>query len=271
MEYLKAIIIGIVQGFTEFLPVSSSGHIVLFQQILGLDLQTQDNLLLLILLHLATALSTIVVYRRDIVSIAHNLSTNSKEFARNYLLYIVVSMLPAVFVGLYLKQIMESLVMNLHVVAVSLMLTALLLLLAEWLNKRNKGNTDINLISSIVMGFSQALAALLPGLSRSGSTIATALLRGTDKEKATQFSFLMVLPLILGASAKMALEMISHPQGEHIHLNYLLLTVSFTAAFLSGLIACRWMVRIVKNAKLYYFSIYCGAVSVGLLIYLYVR
>lgn len=106
MEYLKAIIIGIVQGFTEFLPVSSSGHIVLFQQILGLDLQTQDNLLLLILLHLATALSTIVVYRRDIVSIAHNLSTNSKEFARNYLLYIVVSMLPAVFVGLYLNTLL---------------------------------------------------------------------------------------------------------------------------------------------------------------------
>jgi len=271
MEYFKAIIIGIVQGLTEFLPVSSSGHIIIFQQILGFDLESEGNLMLIIMLHLATALSTVVVFRRQIGLIIANAFVRGRRPEKTYARYLLISMIPAVIAGLFLKELIETLVHNLYVVASSLLATALLLLLAAALSERKSNHRNLTLKTTFVMGLSQAFAALFPGLSRSGSTIATALLLKTSKEEATQFSFLMVLPLILGASAKMLIEMVSIPLDGSFAFAYKSLLLSFIAAFLSGIAACKWMIKLVQDSKLYYFSIYCGAVSACVFIYRYMH
>lgn len=263
-EIIKALIVGIVQGLTEFLPVSSSGHIVIAQEILGLKYSDEDNLLFAIVLHFATALSTIVVFRKDIGQIFRGLFQFKWNKETRFALMVVLSMIPAALVGLFLKDTLEELFSNLRLVGFMLLVTATLLFFAD---KAKKTGKDITFRDSFVIGIAQAIAALFPGISRSGSTIATSILLGDDKSKAARFSFLMVLPLILGAAAKMYLDAETDGIASSGQFEVLPLLVGFIAAFVSGLLACRWMIAFVKKAKLTYFSIYCVIVGVFVVVY----
>lgn len=263
-EVIKAIIVGIVQGLTEFLPVSSSGHIVIAQEILGIQFDEEENLLFAIVLHFATALSTIVIFRKDIAQIFKGLFQfkNNEEF--QFSLKIVLSMIPAALVGVLLKDTLEDLFSNLLVVGIMLLVTACLLFFAD--KAKNTGKS-VGFKDSFIIGIAQGFAALLPGLSRSGSTISTSILLGNDKSKAARFSFLMVLPLIFGATAKMFLDA-SETGGLSIGTMPIgALIGGFLAAFIAGLIACKWMIELVKKAKLTYFSVYCVIVGSMVIIY----
>lgn len=267
-EILKAIIVGIVQGLTEFLPVSSSGHIVIAQEILNIHFDEDENLLFAIVLHFATALSTIVIFRKNILQIFKGLFQfkNNEEF--QFSLKIVLSMIPAALVGVLLKDTLEELFSNLLVVGCMLLVTACLLYFAD--KAKNTGK-DINYKDSFIIGIAQGFAALLPGLSRSGSTISTSILLGNDKAKAARFSFLMVLPLIFGATAKMFLDANEAGGLEISSMNIQALGAGFVAAFLAGLLACKWMINLVKKAKLTYFSVYClivGLIVIGYSLFL---
>ncbi|NLN32867.1 MAG: undecaprenyl-diphosphate phosphatase [Flavobacteriaceae bacterium] len=253
-EIIKAIIIGIVQGLTEFLPVSSSGHIVIAQEVLNIHFNEEENLLFAIVLHFATALSTIVIFRKDIAQIIKGLFQfqNNEEF--QFSLKIILSMIPAALVGVLLKDTLEELFSNLLVVGCMLLVTSGLLFFAD--RAKNTGKS-VGYKDSFIIGIAQGFAALLPGLSRSGSTISTSILLGNDKSKAARFSFLMVLPLIFGATVKMFLDA-SEEGGLSIgEMPVGALIAGFFAAFIAGLFACKWMIELVKKAKLTYFSIYC--------------
>lgn len=269
IEIIKALIVGIVQGLTEFLPVSSSGHIVIAQEILGLQFGEEENLLFAIVLHFATALSTVVVFRKDIAQIFKGLLQFKWNEELKFSLKIVLSMIPAALVGVLLKDTLEDLFSNLRLVGFMLLITAILLYFAD--RARNTGK-DVSFKDSFIIGLAQAVAALLPGISRSGSTISTAILLGDDKSKAARFSFLMVLPLILGATAKMYLDAStdSNAAGMWDNFDLMPLVVGFLAAFFSGLLACKWMINFVKKAKLTYFSIYCCVVGLFVVIYTFV-
>ncbi len=256
MDVLDAIILGVIQGFTEFLPVSSSGHLELGKAILGDNSIPEESLLFTVILHFATALSTIVVFRKDIVEIITSLLKFSWNENTQFVSKIVISMLPAVVVGLFFEEELESFFGgNIAFVGVMLLVTALLLWLAD--RSKNTGKT-VTFKNALVIGLSQAVA-MLPGISRSGATISTSVLLGNDKSKAARFSFLMVIPLIFGKIAKDILGGELTTQAT----NFTTLGIGFIAAFLSGLIACTWMIKLVKKSKLSYFSIYC--VLVGLL------
>jgi undecaprenyl-diphosphatase len=256
MDVLDAIILGIIQGFTEFLPVSSSGHLELGKAILGDNSIPEESLLFTVILHFATALSTIVVFRKDIVQISTSLLQFSWNEETQFVSKIVISMLPAVVVGLLFEEELESFFGgNIAFVGFMLLVTALLLWLAD--RSKNTGK-PVTFKNALIIGLSQAVA-MLPGISRSGATISTSVLLGNDKSKAARFSFLMVIPLIFGKIAKDILS------GELTTeaTNFTTLGIGFAAAFISGLIACTWMIKLVKKSKLSYFSIYC--VVVGLL------
>lgn len=265
-EIIKALIIGIVQGLTEFLPVSSSGHIVIAQEILGLKYSEEENLLFAIVLHFATALSTIVVFRKDIYQIFKGLFQFKWNEELRFSLKIILSMIPAALVGVLLKDTLEELFSNLRLVGFMLLITAILMFIAD--KAKNTGK-DIGYKDSLIIGIAQAFAALLPGISRSGSTISTSILLGNDKSKAARFSFLMVLPLILGATAKMYLDA-NADEATSFNFEFLPLFVGFTAAFLSGLFACKWMINFVRKAKLKYFSVYCTLVGLFVIVYTFI-
>lgn len=264
-EIVKSIIVGIVQGLTEFLPVSSSGHIVIAQELLGLQFDEQENLLFAIFLHLATALSTIVVFRKDIADIFKGLFQLKWNAESQFSLKIILSMIPAALVGVLLKDQLEEIFSNLLIVGIMLLVTAALLYFANRAKNTSKG---VGYKDATIIGIAQGFSALLPGLSRSGSTISTSILLGVDKSKAARFSFLMVLPLILGATAKMFLDM-KDEKGDFafVNLDATALIAGFIAAFLSGLWACKWMIELVKKAKLTYFSIYCLVVGIVVITY----
>ena len=256
MDVLDAIILGIIQGFTEFLPVSSSGHLELGKAILGDNSIPEESLLFTVILHFATALSTIVVFRKDIVQISTSLLQFSWNEETQFVSKIVISMLPAVVVGLLFEEELESFFGgNIAFVGFMLLVTALLLWLAD--RSKNTGK-PVTFKNALIIGLSQAVA-MLPGISRSGATISTSVLLGNDKSKAARFSFLMVIPLIFGKIAK---DLLSGELTTEA-TNFTTLGIGFAAAFISGLIACTWMIKLVKKSKLSYFSIYC--VVVGLL------
>jgi undecaprenyl-diphosphatase len=256
MDILDAIILGVIQGFTEFLPVSSSGHLELGKVILGDNSIPEESLLFTVILHFATALSTIVVFRKDIVEISTSLLQFSWNEDTQFVSKIVISMLPAVVVGLLFEKELESFFGgNIAFVGSMLLVTALLL----WLADRPKNTSKpVTFKNALIIGIAQAIA-MLPGISRSGATISSSVLLGNDKSKAARFSFLMVIPLIFGKIAKDILG------GELTTeaTNFTTLGIGFIAAFSSGLIACTWMIKLVKKSKLSYFSVYC--VVLGLL------
>ena len=250
MNELVALLLGVVQGLTEFLPVSSSGHLELAKALFQTDFVAKESLLFTITLHGATALSTLVFFRKDIGFIFKELLTFKPSPSFYFSLHIIISMIPAVIVGLFLEDLITKLFdQNILLVGAMLLLTGVLLGLADRAKSTLK---DINAKSAFIIGLLQAVA-ILPGISRSGATIATAVLLGIDKEKAARFSFLMVVPLIVGSMAKSILD----ADSIEADTSLLPLIIGFIAAFFTGLAACKWMINIVKKAQLKYFSWYC--------------
>lgn len=270
MSVIEAIILGIIQGLTEFLPVSSSGHLILGEHLLGV--QSNEKALFIIVVHAATALSTIVVFRKFIAKLIWDLLKFSWNDSYNFTLFIIVSMIPAGFVGFLLEDSINSFLENpandlilLVVVGICLFITGILLLVSDTL-KSKKG--ILNYWKSLVIGVAQAIA-ILPGISRSGSTIATSLLLKINRAKAARFSFIMALPVIFGAMLKKLIDLFDGSQGVSLEerVNWLPLLIGFTAAFFSGWLACSWMIKLVKRSKLKYFAFYCfaiGLLSLGL-------
>ncbi|MGS2762814.1 undecaprenyl-diphosphate phosphatase [Sinomicrobium sp. M5D2P9] len=260
MDIIDAIILGIIQGLTEFLPVSSSGHLELGKAIIGDNSIPEESLIFTIVLHFATALSTIVIFRKDVLEILKGLFRFRWNEETRFSLKIIVSMIPAVFIGLFFEQQLEQLFgENIQLVGFMLLITALLLFLADRAKDTSKNVTYSN---AFIIGVSQAIA-MLPGISRSGSTISTSVLLGIDKSKAARFSFLMVVPLILGSIAKETIYgKISYDSQQFIPL-----AAGFVAAFISGLLACTWMIKLVRSSKLTYFAIYCLVVGAIAIVY----
>lgn len=263
MEVIDAILLGIIQGLTEFLPVSSSGHLELGKAILGDNLVPEESLLFTVVLHFATALSTIVVFRKDIYDIIKGVFAFKWNEDTKFVAKIAVSMLPAAIIGFTFESELSALFGgNIKLVGFMLIITALLLYLAD---KAKNTNKKVSFSNALVIGFSQAIA-MLPGISRSGATISTSVLLGNDKTKAARFSFLMVVPLIFGKIAKDILS------GELTYdsQNFSALSIGFAAAFISGLFACTWMIALVKKSKLKYFAYYCvivGLIAIGVSFY----
>lgn len=258
MEIIDSIILGIIQGLTEFLPVSSSGHLELGKAILGDDSIPEESLLFTVVLHFATALSTIVIFRKDIFDILKGLLAFKWNEDTQFVAKIAFSMLPAVLVGVFFEAELESLFSgNIMLVGCMLIVTALLLFFAD---KAKNTNKKVSFSNALVIGISQAIA-MLPGISRSGATISTSVLLGNDKSKAARFSFLMVVPLIFGKIAKDILS----GNLTYDAQNFTSLSAGFVAAFVAGLLACTWMIKLVKKSQLKYFSFYCvivGAIAI---------
>ncbi len=260
MEILDAIILGIIQGLTEFLPVSSSGHLELGKAILGDNSVPEESLLFTVILHFATALSTIVVFRKDVWEIISGLLQFQWNEESQFSVKIIISMLPAVFVGLFFEEQLEALFGgNIRFVGFMLLITAVLLYFAD---KARDTDKKVSFKNAFIVGVSQAIA-MLPGISRSGATISTSVLLGVDKSKAARFSFLMVVPLIFGKIAKDILSGDLTLSGE----NNIAMGAGFTAAFLAGLAACTWMIQLVRKSKLSYFAIYCLVVGLIAIVY----
>lgn len=255
MDIIDALVLGIIQGLTEFLPVSSSGHLELGKAILGDNSVPKESLLFTVVLHFATALSTIVVFRKDIFSLLKGVLKFQWNEDLQFISKIVLSMLPAVVVGVFFEKELEQLFGgNIFLVGCMLIVTALLLFFAD---KARNTEKKVSFSNAFVIGISQAIA-MLPGISRSGATISTSVLLGNDKTKAARFSFLMVIPLIFGKIAKDILSGDLSYETSNISA----LSIGFLAAFFSGILACTWMIRLVKNSKLSYFAIYCAVVGI---------
>ena len=252
MSFLEALILGILQGLTEFLPVSSSGHIELGKAIL--NVHPKDPLMFSVVVHFATAMSTIVIYRKDVVRILSGLLQMKWNEETVFSTKIVLSMIPAGIIGYFFDDVLEVLFNeNIVLVGSMLLVTALLLFLAEKIKTSDK---EVGFGHAVIIGLAQAIA-LLPGISRSGATIATSLLLGIKRPHAAQFSFLMVVPLIFGKIAKDLME--GNFGGE---IPGMVLFAGFVAAFVTGLMACKWMVYLVNKSSLIGFAAYCLVVGI---------
>lgn len=259
MSWFQALILGIVQGLTEFLPVSSSGHLEIGHALLGTS--GEENLSFAIIVHVATVLSTLVVLWREVLSLFNGTLTTLRWNAeKDYVAKIFVSMIPVFVVGMFFKDQVESFFGNgLLLVGICLLVTAALLALSEWLQKkRQNSGHEVSYRDAIIIGIAQA-CAVLPGLSRSGTTIATGLLCGVKKESVAQFSFLMVLIPILGEAMLDGLKLI---KGEvTVNIDVLPAMVGFLAAFVTGCLACRFMLEVVRRQRLVWFAVYCAIVG----------
>ena len=284
MEWFEAVLLGLIQGLTEFLPISSSGHLEIGKVLLGVE--TQDDLLFTTMVHAATVLSTVVVFRRQIWDLLQGFFCGLKDWkiARDesgkrflvcndqtdYLLKIVLSMLPVMVVGLFFKDSVESLFGSIHVVGGALIVTAVLLFFSDYASKpgrksifpANEYRNGISYWQAFAVGLGQAFA-VVPGLSRSGTTISTGLICGVRREVMAQFSFLMVLVPILGETF---LEVVGGEFGAS-SVGSLALALGFVSAFLSGLFACKVMIALVKKAKLGWFALYCLIAAVSIFIF----
>lgn len=274
MEWWQAIILGIVQGLTEFLPVSSSGHLMIFKELLGVD--AEGFLDFTVTVHFATVLSTIIVFWSAIWSLLKGIFKFRYNDETDYVAKLIVSMVPVAVVGLFFKDSVESLFgENLFVVAISLIITALLLFLSDNADRffrcpksvtdtvnENGHRNGLSFLQAFIVGLGQA-CAVAPGLSRSGTTIATGLISGVKREVMAQFSFLMVLVPIMGEQLLTVIDAVG--EGSGMALPFADLFLGFVGAFLAGLVSCKAMVAIVKKAKLTYFALYCLVVALALL------
>lgn len=260
MSIIEAIILGLIQGLTEFLPVSSSGHLEIGKAILGDKSLPDESLMFTVVVHAATALSTIVVFRKDIAEILRGLFQFKVNDESMFAVKIIISMVPAVFIGLFFEKEIEALFSGqILLVGGMLAITGLLLFLADRATQTDKKVTPK---SALIVGIAQAIA-ILPGISRSGATIATSVLLGIDRSKAARFSFLMVVPLILGKIAKDVLfGDLSLNTGQSAQL-----IAGFITAFAAGIFACKLMIALVKKSQLIWFSIYCFVVSFLCIVY----
>ena len=291
MEWFEAIILGLVQGLTEFLPVSSSGHLIIGKELLGVE--AADDLVFEVLVHAATVLSTIVVFRKQLWNLIRGFFRFRYNDQTDYVLKICVSMIPVFIVGVFFKDFVEGLFQSVFVVGIALMCTAVLLFLSDMasgslfgkggrsagagvssaesggsaghvsLSERKGYRNGISYWQAFVVGLGQALA-VVPGLSRSGTTISSGLLCGVRRDVMAQFSFLMVMIPILGESF---LQLVG---GEMTASSIapLSLVLGFLAAFVSGLFACRVMIALVKKARLSWFAVYCAIVAVLIFVFM---
>ncbi len=277
MDTLQALLLGLIQGLTEFLPVSSSGHLEIGQHLLGVS--EEGGLTFDIVVHVATVLATITIFRKEILALIIgffkklNPDTNLSLWrrlndAQRYVALIVISMIPIGIVGLCFKDQVEAIfASSITVVGVCLIVTSILLALTFFFKTNPETEKrEISPLHAFIIGIAQSIA-VLPGLSRSGSTIATGLLLGNKRENVAQFSFLMVIPPILG-EALLDFKHIVAPSAEYLAehgaaapIPTLALLVGFVAAFISGCVACKWMVSLIKKCKLIYFAIYCFIVG----------
>ncbi|MBE6264587.1 MAG: undecaprenyl-diphosphate phosphatase [Prevotella sp.] len=258
MDTLQAFILGLIQGLTEYLPVSSSGHLTIVSNLFGIN--GEENLAFTVAVHVATVLSTLVIFWKQIVWLFKDLFKFQWNEGTRYVACIVVSMIPVGIVGVFFKDYVEDIFgSGLLVVGCMLLLTAFLLAFSYYAHPRQK--EKIGFFDAFIIGIAQA-CAVMPGLSRSGSTIATGLILGNKKESLAQFSFLMVIPPILGEALldvmKASKEGLSAVAGD---ISATSLIVGFITAFIFGCLACKWMVDIVKKGKLIYFAVYCAIVG----------
>ncbi len=272
LNWFQAFILGIIQGLTEYLPVSSSGHLTIASNLFGID-DGSKILTLNIAVHIATVLSTVVILWKEIVWIFSDLFKWKWNEGSKYAVNILISMIPVGIVGLLFKDKVEEVFgSGLLVVGICLMITATLLAFSYWAKPRQREN--ISPLHAFIIGIAQAVA-VLPGLSRSGSTIATGLILGNKKERLAQFSFLMVIPPILGEALLDAKKLISGEtatavadaaQSGATTIGTIPLIIGFLAAFIVGCIACKWMINIVKKGKLIWFAVYCAIVGLAAII-----
>jgi undecaprenyl-diphosphatase len=266
MSFWESIILGIVQGLTEFLPVSSSGHIELGKAIFDIN-ENEAGLLFTVTLHFATALSTIIVFRKDILELIKGIFKFRWNSETKFVFFIVLSIIPAAFVGLFFKDYIDGFFSgNIILVSFMLILTGILLFLSDKLSRKDG---LVNTKNALLLGAVQAIA-ILPGISRSGSTIAVAVLLGINRERAARFSFLMVLPLIFGAMAKEIMDFSSIESNVSSSSIDMTIIAGFLAALVSGIFACKWMIAIVKRSRLVYFAYYCWLVGLIGLIYQFI-
>lgn len=259
MDILKSLLLGIIQGLTEFLPVSSSGHLEIFKVFLDFSYDSTNSLFFTLIVHLATALSAIIYFWKDVKEIIMSLISFKKDENTFFAFYILVSMIPAGLAGYFFESEINYLFNgNLILVGFMLILTSFILYLSDRFNNSNK---KLNLKSSLIIGFTQALA-ILPGISRSGATIGTSIFLGLNRDIAAKFSFLMVVPVIFGSSLKIIFD--NEIDFNNNISNYL---VGFSSALISGYYACKWMIIFVKKNKLIYFSIYCFLIGIFSIIY----
>ncbi|MBN2662313.1 MAG: undecaprenyl-diphosphate phosphatase [Bacteroidales bacterium] len=264
MDWIEALILGIIQGLTEFLPVSSSGHLELGKALFGIH--ASESMTFTIVVHAATVLSILVVFREDILGLLKSLFTFKNNEDNKYILKLLVSAIPVVILGvLYGDEIKNLFTANVLFVGLMLILTGGLL---SWAHFAKDGKRKITFLDAIIIGIAQAIA-VIPGISRSGATISTALILGNSKTKAARFSFLMVIIPILGAVCKDIYDnyISSTAITSTEQISMPVLTIGFVAAFISGLLACSLMLKIVKNSKLIYFAIYCVVVGLAAIAY----
>jgi undecaprenyl-diphosphatase len=255
LDILAAIVLGIIQGLTEFLPVSSSGHLELAKAVLGTESMPEESMLTTVVLHFATAMSTVVVFRQDIAQILRGIFQFRWNEESEFAIKIIVSMIPAALVGLFFNDQIEALFSGQTLfVGLMLIVTGALLFLADRAKRTEK---KVGMIDAAIIGVAQAIA-ILPGISRSGATISTSVLLGIDRGRAARFSFLMVVPLIFGKMAKD----IGDGALTASNVEVVPLLLGAIAAFVVGMIACRWMIALVKKSKLISFSIYCIVVGI---------
>lgn len=264
MEIIQAIVLGIVQGLTEFLPVSSSGHLELAKYILGDDAVPEDSMMMTIVLHFGTALATVAVFRKDISDIIRGVFNPRNNEEKVFIGKIILSMVPAAVIGvLFEKELEIFFSQNILLICSLLLVTALLLIVAD---KAATTQKDVTYRDAFIIGIAQAIA-ILPGISRSGATVSTSVILGIDRAKAARFSFLMVVPLIFGKIAKDVLDGDFTANGTP----GMVLTAGFISAFISGYFACYWMISLIKNSKLKYFAYYCIVIGIGGIIYVLLR
>ena len=276
MDWIQALLMGIFQGLTEYLPVSSSGHLALAGALLGVE-DPDKVMMFTIAVHVATVLSTLVILWKEVTWIFRGLFKTGRAIEpspygirslneeQNYVLNIIISMIPVGIVGVFFKDELESVFSSLLAVGFCLLVTAALLTFSYFAKPRERRH--ITMPHAFIIGLAQAVA-VLPGISRSGSTIATGLLLGNKKEKLAQFSFLMVIPPILGEALLDVKDMLE--QGVEQTMSGIsagALAVGFVAAFLTGCLACKWMINIVKRGKLIYFAIYCAVIGIATIIW----
>lgn len=262
MSWIEALILGLVQGLSEFLPVSSSGHLIIAKELLGVEVKPDTETTFEVLVHCATVLSTIFVFRKQILELISGVFKFKLNKETDYVIKIVISMLPVLVVGLFFKDFVKDLFgEGVALVGSMLIVTAILLAVSQFI--KFKERSDISYWSAFVIGLAQAIA-VLPGLSRSGTTISTGLLCGVKKEAVAQFSFLMVLVPILGETFLSMIGGDFNPTVSGIPM--ISMIVGFFAAFISGLFACKIMIALVKKSKLIYFAIYCLIVGIITLI-----
>jgi undecaprenyl-diphosphatase len=259
MSWIESIILGIVQGLTEFLPISSSGHLEIGKALMYSDVQM--SLTFTVIVHGATVLSTIVVFRKDIYRLLSDLFRFEWNDSTVYISKLVFSMIPVVIAGLLFEEEIEKFFTgNLVLVGSMLLVTAALLLFSYYFRSKTK---NISFLHAFIIGIAQTLA-VLPGISRSGATISTGLMLGGKREEVTRFSFLMVLLPIIGANVK---DLMDHDLSGGGGMSILPLVLGFIAAFVSGLFACKWMIRLVNKGKLIYFAFYCIAIGLAAILF----